>query len=370
MDKTKVLVVEDEKIVAKHLQKAMNNLGYTVPAVVSSGEEALEKVEETKPDLVLIDILLKGDLDGIETAQHIKDRFKTPVVFLTAYADEMTLQRAKLTEPYGYLIKPFQEKELNSTIKIALHRRKIEAELETRNKWLSGALNNVSDAVIATDKKGLVIFMNPFAEQLTGFKQDLAIGKDLNKVFDIIYDITHKETPVEVEHRSTGFLQEGIILNLRNKTILMDKAGKKIPICASFFPMRGEEGDIYGGVVVFQEETETSGGGGRPHVPVKEDTFAEFHSPLYFNLGKRLQMDPNNGKTRPPLRVPLTRREIEILCLLSRGLVAKEIAENLNLSNATVRTHIQRILQKLKVHSKLEAVVLAIQKQFIDIPPS
>jgi len=162
MEKTKVLVVEDEKIVAKHLQKAMNNLGYTVSAVVSSGEEALKKVEETKPDLVLIDILLKGDLDGIETAQHIKDRFKTPVVFLTAYADETTLQRAKQTEPYGYLIKPFQEKELNSTIKIALHRRKIEAELETRNKWLSGALNNVSDAVIATDKKGLVIFMNPF----------------------------------------------------------------------------------------------------------------------------------------------------------------------------------------------------------------
>ncbi|HEX9757172.1 MAG TPA: response regulator [Nitrospiria bacterium] len=369
-DKTTVLIVEDETIVAKHLQKALKKIGYHVPVIEASGEGALKSAEHLQPDIVLIDILLKGRMDGIEAARHIKDQLKIPVVFLTAFADETTLQRAKQTGPYGYLIKPFQERELNSTIKISLHRQKIEVELETRNKWLSGALSNVTDAVIATDKKGRVIFMNPLAEQLTGVKQELAIGKDLTEVLDIAYEILHKETHVEIEKTSSKAFQDGIILNLHNKTILRDKTGKKIPIHANFSPMRGDKGDVYGGVVVFQEETKSNRGRGKAHLPIVEDTFAEFHRPLSLNLGKRVQIDPRSVKAGPVSSLPLTRREIEILCLLSRGMVAKEIADSLNLSNATVRTHIQRILQKLKVHSKLEAVVLAFQKNFIEIPPS
>lgn len=118
----KVLVVEDEKLVAKDIAKILNKLGYIVLATVPSGEEAITKVAENKPDLVLMDIMLKGEMDGIEAADHIKNQFDIPVIFLTAYADENTLRRAKITEPFGYILKPFDERELHTTIEIALRR--------------------------------------------------------------------------------------------------------------------------------------------------------------------------------------------------------------------------------------------------------
>ncbi len=122
MTRAKVLVVEDEKIVAKDIAKTLQRLGYMVVASVSSGEEAIQKVSEIQPDLVLMDIMLKGKMDGIEAAEEIKANFNIPVIYLTAYADEQTLQRAKITEPFGYIIKPFDERDLHTTIEIALGR--------------------------------------------------------------------------------------------------------------------------------------------------------------------------------------------------------------------------------------------------------
>ncbi|MGD8979716.1 MAG: response regulator, partial [candidate division WOR-3 bacterium] len=120
MPKAKILVVEDEKIVALDINDVLGKLGYDVPALVASGEEAIEAVKKTKPDLVLMDIVLKGDTDGIEAAEVIRHRYGTPLVFLTAYADDEILKRVKHIEPFGYILKPFQEKELYSAIEIAL----------------------------------------------------------------------------------------------------------------------------------------------------------------------------------------------------------------------------------------------------------
>lgn len=131
MAATKILIVEDEMIVAEEMADALRLLGYQVPAILPSGEQAIEIVSELQPDLVLMDINLQGDVDGIEAAETIRDSFQTPVVFLTAYADPKTLERAKATEPFGYLIKPFEERELQTTIEIALRRN--EAETATRN---------------------------------------------------------------------------------------------------------------------------------------------------------------------------------------------------------------------------------------------
>lgn len=122
MGKIKILVVEDESIVAKDIQGTLKKLGYLVPTTVNSGEKAIEEIEEGKPDLVLMDIMLKGQVSGIEAANIIKERFGIPVIFLTAYADDNTLSKAKLSEPYGYIIKPFREKELQTTIEIALYK--------------------------------------------------------------------------------------------------------------------------------------------------------------------------------------------------------------------------------------------------------
>ncbi len=125
MTEAKILVVEDENIVALEIKKRLQKLGYIVPSVASTGEDAISKVEGILPDLVLMDIMLKGEIDGIDAAGEIRKRFNIPVVYLTAYSDEETLQRAKLTEPYGYILKPFEENDLRTTIEIALYRHQI-----------------------------------------------------------------------------------------------------------------------------------------------------------------------------------------------------------------------------------------------------
>lgn len=125
MTEAKILVVEDENIVALEIKKRLQKLGYIVPGVASTGEDAISKAEAILPDLVMMDIMLKGEIDGIHAAGEIKKRFNIPVIYLTAYSDEGTLQRAKLTEPYGYILKPFEEDDLRTAIEIALYKHQI-----------------------------------------------------------------------------------------------------------------------------------------------------------------------------------------------------------------------------------------------------
>lgn len=131
----RILVVEDEHIVAMGIKKMLKSLGYTVTGIASSGEDAISKAESTFPDVVLMDIMLKGDMDGVEAAMEIKKMFNVPVVYLTAYSDSKILERAKRTEPFGYIIKPFDEKDLYSSIEVALQRyRKEKSELLRENE--------------------------------------------------------------------------------------------------------------------------------------------------------------------------------------------------------------------------------------------
>jgi len=129
MNEIKILVVEDEAIVARNIEKRLSNAGYHISGLVTTAKEAIEKAHSTKPDLVLMDIKLKGEMDGIEAAKIIRKTFRLPIIFLTSYTDEETFQRAKITEPFGYLIKPFEIKELNRTVEMALYKNKIDNEL-------------------------------------------------------------------------------------------------------------------------------------------------------------------------------------------------------------------------------------------------
>ncbi|MCG2830068.1 MAG: response regulator, partial [Desulfobacteraceae bacterium] len=130
MPNSKILIVEDEGVIAKDIKNILIFLGYSVIAVSSSGEEAIEKAKEMHPDLVLMDIVLEGDMDGVKAAEQIRDSFDIPVIYLTAYSDNTTLQRAKITEPYGYILKPFQERELYTTIEMALYKHQVEKKLK------------------------------------------------------------------------------------------------------------------------------------------------------------------------------------------------------------------------------------------------
>ena len=145
MNPIKILVVEDEVIVAEDIGFRLKKLGYIVTATVASGEEAIEKVAENRPDLVLMDIVLKGDMDGVTAAEKIRNRVDIPTVFLTAYADDQTLQRAKLTNPFGYIIKPFQQNDLRVAIEIALHRHEIETKMQETLKASEAAKESVEE---------------------------------------------------------------------------------------------------------------------------------------------------------------------------------------------------------------------------------
>jgi diguanylate cyclase (GGDEF)-like protein len=131
MSLPRILVVEDEAIVAKDIENALHVLGYSVPAIAASGEAAIEKAEALHPDLVLMDIKLKGPIDGVRAASEIGGRLGIPIVYLTAHADEPTLRRAKITQPFGYVVKPFDERDLHAAVEVALHRHRTQATLRT-----------------------------------------------------------------------------------------------------------------------------------------------------------------------------------------------------------------------------------------------
>ncbi len=128
MPETKILIVEDEKILAMGLKKKLEKLGYSVTGLASSGSEAIESVKEVQPDLVLMDIVLKGAMDGIETAEFIVNLYDMPIIYLTAYADDEMLARAEKTCPYGYILKPYKDSELKANIKMAIYKHKSQKE--------------------------------------------------------------------------------------------------------------------------------------------------------------------------------------------------------------------------------------------------
>jgi CheY-like chemotaxis protein len=136
MEKPAIFIVEDEAIVANDIKETLKSLGYSVPGIAKSGELALEKVKEIQPDLVLMDIHLAGQMDGVETAGKIHTFYDIPVIYLTAYADKALLERAKITEPYGYVIKPYDERELHSVIEMALYKHRVEREIKKRDTVL------------------------------------------------------------------------------------------------------------------------------------------------------------------------------------------------------------------------------------------
>ena len=186
MEQRSVLVVEDEQIVATELREILAGLGYRTIAAASTGLEALARTEETHPDLILMDIRIKGEMDGIETASRITARWNIPIIYVTAHADRETLRRAKVTGPLGYVLKPFSERELQIAIEMALYKHGMERQLMEQRQRLSAMLDSIGDAVIATDAEGLVTLINPAATALTGLTEAEALGRNITTMLNIV----------------------------------------------------------------------------------------------------------------------------------------------------------------------------------------
>lgn len=233
------------------LKDRLRGLGYGVCAMTPSGEDAIIKASDLRPDLVLMDIRLRGELDGVEAASQIRERFDIPVVYLTAYADKDTLQRAKITEPYGYILKPFEERELHTAIEMALYKHTMEQKLKKSERWLGATLRSIGDAVIATDDTGLVSLMNPVAEALTGWSQQDALGKDASEILRIVDGAGFAVTKSAINK----VLLEGIVINPAEH-VLFARDEREILVDNGIAPIIDEKGNVSGVVLVFRDVTE------------------------------------------------------------------------------------------------------------------
>ena len=245
----RILIVEDEPVVALDLRTRLTRMGYIVTETVARGEDALELVGTLCPNLILMDIRLRGVMDGISAAEEIRKRYGLPVIYLTAHADEATVDRARITEPFGYILKPFDERELRTVIEMALYKHDAERKLRESERRYATTLSSIGDAVIATDPNGRVTFMNPVAERLTGWNLAEALDSSLKSVFNIC----NEETRVTVSNPIDKALAEGVVVGLANHTILISREGKEVPIDDCAAPILDDHGMLSGAVLVFRD---------------------------------------------------------------------------------------------------------------------
>lgn len=251
MSKEKVLLIEDERSVTQIIGEMLHVLGFQVAGIESRGKTAIERLNEIAPDIVLMDIRLRGEMDGIETAQAIYKILDIPVIYLTGASDNATIARAKSTAPYGYLIKPVNIDELRVTIEMALHKHKLEQQLKRQEQWLSTTLKSIDDAVVTTDNDYHVILFNSAAEKITGWLADEALGKKIQTIVEVT-----EQTDNDRDSRAI------LLENLENSSTqsnglqLRTKSGSTLPIELTSSPILNSDGETSGYVFVFRDISE------------------------------------------------------------------------------------------------------------------
>ncbi len=252
MERLRILLVESNAETVKIISTIVNNLGYQLIETVTNGTAAVKKTVELKPDLVLINSSLKGKLNGVDTLAQIRQNLDIPIVFIISQSERLDLEKLKKADANGYLFEPFTPEQVHCIIELALSNHKSEQNLTERQALLSTTLKSIGDAVITTDQKGLITFLNPVAEKLTGWSSQEATGKPLLEVFNIINESTGKKPPNPIKK----ILEKGLVIELANHTILISRDGQKIPIDDSGAPIKDEYGNILGAVLVFRDITE------------------------------------------------------------------------------------------------------------------
>lgn len=250
---TEILIVEDERVTAWHLQESLEALGYHIAGNTTSGQQAIALATEMRPHLVIMDIRLQDNaLDGITAGGRIRQELGIPVVYLTAYADGLTLTRALETRPLGYLIKPFNTSELRTTIETALHRYHLEQQLDESRQWFSTTLNSLGDGAIATDALGRIHYINSSAEALTGWAFADAVGRSAEQVVRLIDPDTRSPIP-------NPFMQaiaQRQCIRLPDRCMLIARDGTEKYVGDSVSPILCANRDVVGSVLILQDMTE------------------------------------------------------------------------------------------------------------------
>jgi len=251
----RILIVEDQRLVAADIENTLKKLSYDVVGNVSSGEDAINASDRLRPELILMDVQLRGEMDGIQAAEIIRDRFNVPVVYLTAYADENTILRAKKTTPFGYLVKPFNERELRATIEIAFYTHQMERTLADERARRHTAeefkilVDGVTDyAIFMLDGNGRITTWNSGAERLKGYAADEIIGRD----FSIFYTEEARQAGHPKRLLETA-LREG---RYEEENWRVRKDGTRFWASVTITPIRNESGTLIGFAKVTRDLTE------------------------------------------------------------------------------------------------------------------
>lgn len=242
-----ILVVEDEVIIAEGLILRLNKLGYDVLPNVCTGEKALEVLSSTSPDLILMDIRIKGDMDGIETANEIGRKYSIPVVYLTSLSDELTISRAKKTGAYGFISKTNNINNLYTTIEMAIYRNKMETEVREKEELLSVTLKSISDAVIGANMDGTIISWNKGALDIFGYEFYEVVGKNLSILTPTSFP---NEIPGNLDRAKMGIEIE------HYDTVRINKMGKILNISIKISPIKNKSGEITGVSIIAHDITE------------------------------------------------------------------------------------------------------------------
>lgn len=246
----RILIVEDERITAADLEEVLKDLGYQVSAVVSSGEEAIREAEKNRPDLVLMDIRIKGEMDGTETARILRERFDVPVVYLTAHADRDTLDRAKHSRPLGYIVKPFHEAELHASVEMALYKHWHDRRSHSREQHVRDVLGALSLGIASVDQGGAIRMMNRAAEELTGWSIEDAAGTPVRQVFRLADAATGRDLELPLAQA----LEQRSVVEIRDRVLITKDGGQRL-VSGNIAPLRGADGGPGGGVIMFEAGT-------------------------------------------------------------------------------------------------------------------
>ena len=303
--KYKILIVDDEAVIALRLQKRLAEMGYEVPEIAFSGEEVVEKAGRLKPDLILMDVMMPGKLDGIDAAKKIKAEFNIPVVFLTAFSEDHIVEKAKLAEPFGYILKPFQDREIKAAIEVSLCKKEMEEklqkandELEQRVKERSAELDNALEIIKRREKD--LIRRKSALEKLN--KELL----DTNQALSVLAENIDKEK----EHME--------------KRISQEVTGKIMPI------IKGLQKDVY-----------------------CQKRLADLEV-----LAQYLSDIVPDSTSNHLLNSSLTDQEMRVAVMIKNGVTSQKIADMLNNSLHTVKFHRKSLRKKLDIQKtgiRLEA---------------